>query len=181
MTAFYGHRERAQPDAARPQARFASIMSAALAGPPPALTASLGDLRVRDAMHEGVISCTPETTLRAVARMLATYRVHALVVLPRHEADAGHSSSWSVISDLDLVRAAEEFDLDMTTAERIAGSPVRCVQPDEPLVNAVLTMTTNALSHVIVIDRRTGRPLGVVSALDVARALAGYSWADEEC
>ncbi len=147
---------------------------------PPPLTSSLGRLRVSDAMHEGVISCAPGTTLRAVARMLSTYRVHALVVFPRHEADTGHLSSWGVISDLDLARAATAFDFDLTTAGEIAGSPVSCVEPDEPLANAVLTMTAKGLSHMIVIDRPSGRPLGVVSTLDLARALAGYSWPDEE-
>lgn len=148
---------------------------------PPMLVSSLGALGVRDAMHEGVISCTPETTLRSVARMLATYRVHAVVVFPRHESDTGHVSSWGVISDLDLARAAAERDLDTTTAGEIAGSAVRCVQPDEMLANAVLTMTANRITHVIVVDRTTGRPVGVLSALDVARALAGYAWPDEEC
>lgn len=147
----------------------------------PPLDSALGGLSVSDAMHEGVISCTPETTLRSVARMLTTHRVHAIVVFPRHEADAGHVSSWGVISELDLARAAVERDLDTCTAGELAGSAVRCVQPDELLANAVLTMTTNGISHVIVVDRRTGRPLGVLSALDVARALAGYAWPDDQC
>ena len=140
---------------------------------PVALSSALDGLDVRDVMHEGIISCTPQTTLRNAARMLATYRVHALIVFPRHEADAGHVASWGVVSDFDLVEAAAERDPDSTTVGEIAGSPVRCVQLDEPLANAVLTMAANSLTHVIVLDRRTSRPIGVLSALDVARALAG--------
>ena len=140
---------------------------------PVALSSSLDGLDVGDVMHDGIISCTPQTTLRNAARMLSTYRVHALVVFPRHEADTGHVASWSVLSDLDLIEAAAEHDLDSTTVGEVAGSPVRCVQPDEPLANAVLTMATNRLTHVIVLDRRTSRPVGILSALDVARALAG--------
>jgi len=140
---------------------------------PVALSSSLDGLEVRDVMHEGIISCTPETTLRNAARMLATYRVHALMVFPRREADTGHVASWGVVSDLDLVEAVAEHDPDATTVGEVAGSPVRCVQPDEPLANAVLTMSANKLTHVIVLDRRTSRPVGILSALDVARALAG--------
>jgi CBS domain-containing protein len=141
---------------------------------PPALTASLDGLDIADVMHDGLITCSPETPLRTVARLLATYRVHAVVVLPRHRGDAGHVASWKVITDLDLVQAASELDLDRGTAGAVAGGLVRCVQPDEPLSTAVLTMLANRLSHVIVVDRANGRPVGVVSTLDVARALAGY-------
>jgi CBS domain-containing protein len=143
---------------------------------PPALDASLRGLSVSDAMHDGLVTCTPEDSLRTVARLLAMYRVHAVVVLPRRGADAAHFASWKVISDLDLAQAASAVDLDAATAADVAGGAVRCVQPDEPLSSAVLTMITNRLSHVIVVERSSGRPRGILSTLDVARALAGYVW-----
>jgi len=34
-------------------------------------------------------------------------------------------------------------------------------------------MVEHEVSHVIAIERHSGRPIGVVSTLDVARALAG--------
>lgn len=40
----------------------------------------LRKLRVAEAMHPGMIACPPDTPLRSVARMMATYRVHAIVV-----------------------------------------------------------------------------------------------------
>jgi CBS domain-containing protein len=147
---------------------------------PPALANALDGLSVADAMHEGVVSCPPQSSLRTVARLMATRRVHAIFVFPRHQADAGHVSSWKVVSDLDLAQAASERDLDSGTAGGVAGSAVRCVQPDEPLSSAVLTMLANRISHVIVVDRPHGRPLGILSTLDVARALAGYSWPAQE-
>jgi len=146
----------------------------------PALTASVGGLSVRDAMHEGLVTCAPESSLRTIARLLASYHIHAVVVFTRHGADAGHVSGWKVISDLDLVQAASELDLDLGTAAEIPGGLVRCVQPDESLGSAVLTMLANRLSHVIVVERLHGRPLGILSTLDVARALAGYTAPDTE-
>jgi len=147
---------------------------------PPALEASLRGLSVSDAMHDGLVTCSPEDSLRMVARLLAMYRVHAVVVFPRHGADAGHVSSWKVISDLDLAQAAAELDLDAATAADVAGGAVRCVQPNEPLSSAVLTMIANRISHVIVVERSSGRPRGILSTLDVARALAGYVWTADE-
>lgn len=146
----------------------------------PSLTAALHGLAVADAMHEGLVTCSPQAPLRTVARLLASYRVHAVVVFPRHAADAGHVSSWKVITDLDLAEAASHLDLDSTTSGDIAGGVVRCVQPDQPLSEAVLTMLEHRTSHLIVVDRRTGRPLGILSSLDVARALAGLVWPAEE-
>jgi CBS domain-containing protein len=141
----------------------------------PYLEASFGDLRIADAMHEGIVSCPPETPLRAVARMLATYRVHAIVVFPRRAGDLAHVLSWRVVSDLDVARAAREGDLDVLTAGEIAVTPVCCMTPGESLAGAVETMIAYRLWHVFVIDEHTQRPIGVLSTLDVARALAGLS------
>jgi len=144
-------------------------------GCPPLLSAALDGMTVADVMHEGVVSCAPDASLRTVARLLASYRVHAVVVFPRHHADAGHVSRWKVISVLDLVKAAAKHDVDEGTAADAAGSTFRCIQPDEPLATAVLTMLAQRISHLVVVDRPHGRPIGVVSMLDVARALAGVA------
>ena len=57
---------------------------------------------VRDAMSNGVISCPPETPLRVVARMMATFGVHAIFVFEYAEEDDA-PQLWAVVSDLDLV------------------------------------------------------------------------------
>jgi CBS domain-containing protein len=41
-------------------------------------------------------------------------------------------------------------------------------------------MIANRISHVIVVERANGRPRGILSTLDVARALAGYVWPADE-
>src|SRR5437867_4281022 len=128
---------------------------------PPRLEAALRGLSVADAMHQGLVTCPPEASLRTLARLLAMYRAHAVVVFPRHGANAGHVSSWKVISDLDLAQAASELDLDRTTAADVAGGAVRCVQPHEALSSAILTMLANRISHVVVVERRNSRPLGI--------------------
>jgi hypothetical protein len=98
-------------------------------------------------MHPGVISCLPETPLRAVARMMASYRVHAIIVMPRHMGDLAHSLSWGVVSDLDLIRGAQEGDVDSDTARTVAGTPVRSIELTAPLAGAVDAMIAEGLSH----------------------------------
>ena len=131
----------------------------------------VGELRVIEVMHPGMISCPPETSLRTVARMMATYRVHAIVV--HAHADAPGGEHWGVVTDADLIRTAQEADLDRVTAEQIAASPVLVVTTVDPLKRVLQLMVEHEVSHVIVIERRSGRPLGIVSTLDVARALSG--------
>src|SRR5215469_9664005 len=70
---------------------------------------------VSDAMSNGVISCPPETPLRIVARMMATFGVHAIFVFEHTDEDGEAPRLWAVVSDLDLV-AATPLDLDTLTA-----------------------------------------------------------------
>jgi CBS domain-containing protein len=134
---------------------------------------SLSELRAIDAMHPGMISCPPETPLRTVARMMASYRVHAIVVHAHEDDQLPAGDSWGVVTDADLVRAALEDDLDGMTAMQVAATPVLTVTSVDALSRAMQRMIENEVAHVIVIERHSGRPIGVLSTLDVARALAG--------
>jgi CBS domain-containing protein len=140
------------------------------AAPPPA---SLEHLRVIDAMHPGVISCPLETTLRTVARMMATYRVHAIIVTGHGEDQLPDGNLWGVVTDRDLVAVAKTADLDDETAGRLAATPALLVATNEPLSRATQLMVEHEVSHLIVVEKRSQRPIGVLSTLDVARALAG--------
>ena len=115
-------------------------------------------------MSHGVINCPPETPLRMVARMMATHRVHAVAV---HDEEGG----WAIVDDLDLVGAAG-LDIDERTAGHAASCPALTVTPDETLDRVAQLMAENETTHVIVVDSLGGRPIGIVSTLDIARALA---------
>jgi CBS domain-containing protein len=45
------------------------------------------------------------------------------------------------------------------------------VSPRESLLRAAQLMTEHATAHLIVVDPESGRPVGVLSTLDVARSL----------
>src|SRR5215216_2797077 len=83
---------------------------------------------VGEAMTAGVITCLPETPLWTVARMMSTYRVHAIVVFG-HDEDL---APWGVVSDMDLVGALGGHG----TAGTIAASPIVTTTPEETLVRA---------------------------------------------
>src|SRR5689334_5858868 len=63
------------------------------------LAPSFAHAQVSDVMRHGVISCEPEASLRDVARIMASYHIHAVVVTLRDDV-------WGVISSADLLQVA---------------------------------------------------------------------------
>ena len=83
-------------------------------------------------------------------------------------------SYWGIVSDADLLRAAESGDIDEQKARTLAAQPVVTIASSEALSHAAQLMVDRDVSHLIVIESRSARPIGVLSTLDVARALAGF-------
>jgi CBS domain-containing protein len=126
---------------------------------------------VGDVMSHGVISCPPETPLRMVARMMATFGVHAIFVFEHADEDDEAPRLWAVVSDLDLV-AATRLDLDSLTAGATAVTPLVNVPADHSIAEAGSLMAQYGIAHLAVTDPDFRRPIGVISSLDIARALA---------
>jgi CBS domain-containing protein len=120
-------------------------------------------------MHPGVVTCDREASLADVAGVMAEHSFHCIVV----ENDSGDGGPfWGVVSDLDLVAAATVRELDDQTAGGTAASPMVMVTPTETLERAAQLMTEHSTSHLIVVDVGMLKPVGVISTLDIAAALA---------
>lgn len=128
-------------------------------------TSELGTIPVAEAMHHGVISCRPDTPLSVVAEVMVAERVHCVVV----DDNGGEHGLWGIISDLDLVAAAGVRALDEQSAGGSAASPLVTISPEETLQRAAQLMTEYTTAHLIVVA--DGRPAGVLSTLDIARAI----------
>jgi predicted transcriptional regulator len=124
---------------------------------------------VADAMTREVITCPADAPLRWVAGVMAAERVHCVVIEPRIDED--ERGTWTLISVLDLVGAAGS-DLDAATAGGVAASEFLTITPEEKLERAAHLMAEHEAAHLVVVDLSSGRPIGVVSTLDVANALA---------
>jgi CBS domain-containing protein len=132
---------------------------------------TLAEIPVSEAMHPGTLTCPPETPLRAVARMMAAYRVHCVFVLTDAEDADSERALWRVVSDRDLAAAAGG-DLDERTAGGTAATPLVSVSPGETLRGAAQLMAESETAHLVVVDPVSGRPIGVLSTLDLARTIA---------
>jgi CBS domain-containing protein len=131
---------------------------------------TLEHVRVRDVMTSTLVACAADLPLRDVAELMTRHRIHCVVVLAEPVVRGEPGEPWGVIAELDLVGAAP-FDEDQSTAGRVAGTPLVTVHPEEPLGRAALLMSEYATAHLVVVDD-AGAPAGIVSALDIARAVA---------
>lgn len=128
---------------------------------------SLARVRVRDAMHAGILAADPSTPLRAVARLMAERHVHAVVIVEDHTA----GYPWGIVSALDIAAAAAA-GIEQTAGEA-AATEVVAVSADDRLDDAAQLMAEHQLTHLIVLDPASGRPAGILSTLDVAAAYGG--------
>lgn len=138
--------------------------------------ASPGDFEratVAEAMHPGVITCPHGAPLRAVARMMAAYKVHCVVVFDEREESAS-GQLWGIVSDLDLAAGLSEGAIDDRAAGEIAATPVVTVSATETLARAAQVMAEHGCAHLVVVDNGSGLPAGVLSTLDLARFAAQW-------
>jgi CBS domain-containing protein len=128
---------------------------------------TFGHARVADVMRAGLITCQPETTLHGAAQAMAANHVHALVLLdPGAEDPPG---SWRVVYDVDVLKLAADGD-DSSRAIDASCEPVT-IGADATAKDAAALMHERATRHIIVLDEE-GRPVGMVSSLDLAATLA---------
>lgn len=128
----------------------------------------LADTSVGVVMTKGIISCDPERPLEEVAALMAEHRVHAVVV--NHSPDGADEPTWSIVSDLDLVGALGAPT--KRDAGHVAATPVVTISESDSLEHAAQLMAEYSAAHLIVVDPKNERPSGVISTLDLARALA---------
>lgn len=131
---------------------------------------------VSDMMTSPIVTCAPDVPLADVAALMAEHRIHSVVV----RDDRGHPETdddrWAVLSELDLVAAAQAADATLA-AGRVAAGPPITIGPDAPLHRAAALMSEYQCTHLLVAT--PGRPpIGVISALDIARALVARPSAD---
>ena len=120
--------------------------------------------RVRDAMRIGVVTCRSETSLEDVARMMATFTIHSVVV-----EDEGVPQG--IVSAIDIATSGSS-DLATTRAGDVATRDLVTIPADETLEQAARTMSRHGVTHLLVVQPESDRPVGVFSASGLATVLA---------
>jgi CBS domain-containing protein len=121
---------------------------------------------VEDFASVGILACPPDAPLDEVAWLMAENRVHAVVVADDNGPEP------PVIADADLIAAANSARFDALRARDIAGTEAVSVGEEETLERAAQLLAEHQVSHLVVRDRRR-LPVGILSTLDIARAISG--------
>jgi CBS domain-containing protein len=139
---------------------------------PASCVRALREAIVGDVMHLGVVTCTPDTPLRAVGRSMVQHRVHCVAVAGvQGSGPHPHHFNWGLIDDMALVRALHRGALGDHAGAIAVTSPIAVLEADSLEVAARL-MIKDGARHVVVVGP-SGLPSGMVSTLDVASILAG--------
>lgn len=134
------------------------------------LTTTLEGGAVADAMHPGIVSCPPDASSTTVAQTMAAHRLHCVFVMHPGFDGSGEPYVWGIVSDLDLMRSALHPG-ERQTAGSLAGQPLVSVKPTTPLSDACALMVKHGVTHLVVIDSSTRRPIGVLSTTDISAIL----------
>jgi CBS domain-containing protein len=140
--------------------------------PPPRTEGSyliprLEDALVADAMRYGIFSCPADASLRDAARVMSQHHVHTIVV-----TEPAEESPWGVLSDGALLSALLDSESDERQLRDVADPDLTTISSSEPLTAAAELMRDRGISHLVVRDAQSGRPIGMLSTLDVAGILA---------
>jgi CBS domain-containing protein len=120
--------------------------------------------RLSEIMSSPVLTCTPETPVRDVARKLTEHAISFLVVVNDDVEPVG------IIAGSDLVAkvlAPENVDAKVMTASDIMRVGPRTMTPDTYMYEAMAFMTGHGLNHLPIVDR--DQLVGVVTPRDLLR------------
>ena len=126
---------------------------------------------VRDLMTVGVRTCSPDTPVGEVARLLLDKELEGVVVLDRDGQGVG------VVTQDDVVRAYSRDDARTLTAEDVMQDGVVELPPDIPLAVAAQIMRDKGVRVVFLMHNASGiiYPAAMLSYRHFLRHLAAQS------
>ncbi len=132
--------------------------------------AGISNWRVSDVMSSPLRTCAADVDLVEAAALMVRERIHFLVIVPPGQ-EREDGDILGVLTDLDLVSALDRGASTRAVGD-VAGPPPHSIPADAPLRVAVHEMREERAHHLLVVATNSGRPVGIVSTLDVAQALA---------
>jgi CBS domain-containing protein len=124
---------------------------------------------VRDVMRRGVQTCRLETPVEEIAKVMAEKRAEVFIVVDVDGEAVGMITDWEVAG-------AYREDLAELRAERIMQPKAQVVAPDTLVIEAVHIMRDRKVRHLLIKgEQRREVPVGIISAMDIVRDMAGLT------
>jgi CBS domain-containing protein len=124
-------------------------------------------MRVKDIMTSQVASCTPDTGLQQVAKMMVDCNCGAIPVI----ADEQSRRLIGIVTDRDIVcrTIAQGRDpMALSARDCMSKDDIACVTPDSDLGECLKVMEEHQIRRVPVVDENNSL-CGIVAQADVAR------------
>ena len=133
---------------------------------------------VSEVMTTQVIQASPETSVLAIAQLMANHQVSCVVIVRPSAGNQGnnfHPSSFQlpigIITERDIVQfQALGLSFYQIQAQMVMSSPLFSVQPDDSLWTAQLLMQDKRLRRIVVIGKNQ-ELLGIVTQTTLLQAL----------
>jgi predicted transcriptional regulator len=134
---------------------------------------------VKDLMHQGLITCPPDTSLGQVAALLKIHHIHAMIVAEKPGKPLG------IISDFDLL-AGEWLSVDKEsldkmrkmTAGNLMTSPIETIDAGTSVEDAAKKMLEKQVHRMMVTE--SGAAIGVISISNFVAGIAVQEKAKRE-
>lgn len=124
------------------------------------------DVTVGDVITREYVGVSEGDTVRDAVSVLRAERAAGAVVLRGSDA-------VGIVTEYDVLGVVEEgLDPDSTTVGELMSSPVTSVDAGTPLVDAAGLMSGEGIRNLVVEDRTTGEPLGILGDRDIIAAVA---------
>ena len=133
-----------------------------------ALTVADDGTKVRDLMHLGIISCTPDDSVGTVAKIMVDKEIHAVVVMD----DQGQAVGVVSQTDMVLARQGRTPDQARSMLAREVMTPGCATCDADMLLSEAVSLLTARRMHRLVVTEN-GQPVGVLSMTDVVRKIIG--------
>lgn len=120
--------------------------------------------RLSEIMSSPVITCSPQATVKDVARRLTENSISFLVVINDENEPVG------IVTGSDLVAkvlAPESVDTSQMTVQDVMRTSPRTMTPETYMYEAMAFMTSHSLNHLPIVDR--GQLVGIVTPRDLMR------------
>lgn len=113
----------------------------------------------RSVAHRPLLTCLPETTVRAAARLMSDRRVNSIVVVDPDGRGVGIVTDWDLRERVLAVGRSLE-----TPVAEVMSSPLVTIDADQLLLDAVRVMIAQGINHLVVTEE--GKPFGMLTAFD---------------
>jgi predicted transcriptional regulator len=121
-------------------------------------------VRVADVMTDALVVLDMRMTVETAARILAERRISGAPVV------AATGRPIGVVTTIDLLDPRHQGP--DATVENAMTKVLYAVRPGDPAMAAVRLMVAENIHRVVVVDEEHGKLVGIITSMDVMRALA---------